>query len=150
MHRTVLVLLFSLVACHNPPRGTDATGAPTPALAIERFLGSAKAQDLQSMSTVWGSARGAARDVTDRSQLEKRELIMMCYLTHDTYRVMSEGPSQQGRRDFVVELRRGRLARSSTFTTVLGPSNRWYVEDVKLEPLTELCQNQQATPPARP
>jgi hypothetical protein len=151
VHRTAFVLLVALVACHNPPRGSDATGAPTPALAVERFLGSAKAQDLQAMSTVWGSARGAARDVTDRSQLEKRELIMMCYLTHDSYRVLSEGPSQQGRREYVVELRRGSIARSSTFSTVLGPGSRWYVEDVKLEPLTELCQNQQQAPaPSRP
>jgi hypothetical protein len=150
VHRTALALLFALVACHNTPRDTDTTGAPTPALAIERFLGSAKAQDLQAMSTVWGSARGPARDVTDRSQLEKRELIMMCYLTHDSYRVRSEGPAQQGKRAYEVELRRGTVARSTTFTTVLGPSSRWYVEDVKLEPLTELCQNQQATPAPRP
>ena len=150
MHRIAIALLFAVAACHNTPRDTATTGAPTPALAIERFLGSAKAQDLQAMSTVWGSTRGAARDVTDRSQLEKRELIMMCYLTHDTYRVRSEGPAQQGKRVYEVELRRGQVARSTTFTTVLGPSDRWYVEDVKLEPLTELCQNQQAAPQTRP
>lgn len=146
MHRTAFLLLFALAACHNTPRGTDTTGAPTAALAVERFLGSAKAQDLQAMATVWGSARGPARDVTDRSQLERRELIMMCYLTHDSYRVQSEGPAPEGKRAYVVELRRGPLARSTTITTVLGPVSRWYVEDVKLEPLTDLCQGQQNAP----
>ena len=151
MHRIALVLLFVVAtACHNPPRGSDVTGAPTSALAVERFLGSAKAQDLQAMSTVWGSVKGAARDVTDRSQLERRELIMMCYLTHDSYRVQSEGPAQEGKRAYVVELRHGAIARSTTFTTVLGPSSRWYVEDVKLEPLTDLCQGQQQAPATRP
>jgi hypothetical protein len=148
VHRTAFALLIALAACHNAPRGSDATGAPTPALAVERFLGSAKAQDLQAMSTFWGSARGAARDVTDRSQLERRELIMMCYLTHDTYKVQSEGPAQGGKRAYVVELRRGTIARSTTVITVLGPASRWYVEDVKLEPLTDLCQNQQSAAPA--
>jgi hypothetical protein len=150
VHRTALVLLIALAACHNAPRGSDVTGAPTPALAVERFLGSAKAQDLQAMSTVWGTARGAARDVTDRSQLERRELIMICYLTHDTYKVQSEGPAQQGKRAFVVELRKGPMARSTTFTTVVGPSSRWYVEEVKLEPLTDLCQGQQSGASPRP
>lgn len=150
VHRNAIVLLIALAACHNTPRDTATTGAPTAALAVERFLGSAKAQDLQAMSTVWGSERGAARDVTDRSQLEKRELIMMCYLTHDTFRVRSEGPAQGGKRAYVVELRRGPVARSTTFTTVLGPSSRWYVEDVKLEPLTDLCQGQQSSGAARP
>ena len=146
MHRTAFVLLIAVAACHNGPRGSDVTGAPTSPLAVERFLGSAKSQDLQAMSTVWGTERGAARDVTDRSQLEKRELIMMCYLTHDSYKVQSEGPAQNGRRAYIVELRRGRVARTTTVTTVAGPSSRWYVEDVKLEPLTELCQGEQSAP----
>lgn len=148
MHRTAFVLLIALAACHSGPRGSDLTGAPTSQLAVQQFLGSAKSQDLQAMATVWGTDRGAARDVTDRSQLERRELIMMCYLTHDSYRVQSEGPAQNGRRAYVVELHRGPVARSTTLTTVLGPSSRWYVEDVKLEPLTDLCQGQQATQPA--
>ena len=148
VYRTAFILLITLAACHNGPRGSDITGAPTAALAVERFLGSAKSQDLQAMSIVWGTDRGAARDVTDRSQLERRELIMMCYLTHDGYKVQSEGPAQNGRRAYVVELRRGPVSRSTTLTTVLGPSSRWYVEDVKLEPLTDLCQGQQSPRPA--
>jgi len=148
VHRTAFVLLIALAACHSGPRGSDLTGAPTSQLAVQQFLGSAKSQDLQAMATVWGTERGAARDVTDRSQLERRELIMMCYLTHDNYKVLSEGPAQNGRHAYVVELHRGSVARSTTVTTVVGPSSRWYVEDVKLEPLTDLCQGQQAPPPA--
>ncbi len=61
------------------PRG-QMTGAASPHLAVEQFMAAARAQDLQAFSAVWGSERGAARDVVDRSQLEKRELTMMCYL----------------------------------------------------------------------
>lgn len=140
-----VALVVALAACASAGRGIDATGAPTPALAVERFLHSAKAQDLQAMSTVWGTSKGPARDVVDRSQLEQRELIMMCYLTHDTFRILSEGPGLEGRRSFAVQLQRGPTARATTIVTVPGPSSRWYVESVALEPLRDLCQG--TTPP---
>lgn len=139
-------LAAGLTACGGVGRGAESTGAPTPALAVERFLGSARAQDLQAMSAVWGTAKGPARDVVDRSQLEQRELIMMCYLTHDSYQVLSEGPAVGGKRSFAVQLRRGDLSRATTIVAVPGPSNRWYVEQVALEPLRDLCQGTNPPP----
>ena len=141
MHRSVAALaLVFLAACHSGPRGgVDQPGAATPALAIERFLGAAKAQDLHGLAMAWGTDRGPARDVVDKGQIEKRELIMICYLNHDTFSVKSEAPAPAGRRAFTVELRRGALSRTSTFTTVRGPAERFYVEQVALAPLADLC-----------
>jgi hypothetical protein len=152
VHRLAALILVALVACHNAPRGgVDQPGAPTPQLAVQHFLSAAKAQDLQALAAAWGTDKGPAREVVDKSQIEKRELIMMCYLNHDTYRVRNEGPGQEGRRTFTVELNRGGLARTTTMTTVQGPAQRYYVEQVALEPLTDLCAGgvPTSTPPGR-
>ena len=152
MQRYAALVLVALVACHNGSRsGVDEPGAPTPQLAVEHFLTAAKAQNLQALAMAWGTDKGPARDVVDRSQIERRELIMMCYLNHDSYRVRSEGPAQEGRRAFIVDLNRGGLVRTTTVTTVPGPAQRYYVEQVALEPLTDLCAGgvPTSTPPGR-
>jgi len=154
VHRSVALILAALtaVACHSTPRGgVDQPGAATPQLAVQNFLAAAKAQNLQSLALAWGTDKGPARDVVDKSQIERRELIMICYLNHDTYRVRGEGPAQEGRRAYTVELTRGGLMRSTTLTTVQGPAQRYYVEQVALEPLTDLCAGgvQTSTPPGR-
>src|SRR4051812_22244397 len=87
-----ILLALAAVGCHNGPRtGVDQPGAPTPQLAVEHFLAAAKAQNLQSLAMAWGTDKGPARDVVDKTQIEKRELIMMCYLNHDTFRIRGEG-----------------------------------------------------------
>ena len=152
MARPLVVLLFvATLGCASAPRGVDQPGAPTPALAVERFMAAAKAQDLQALSVTWGTAKGPARSVVPRDQIERRELIMICYLTHDSYSVQAENPAPEGRRAFSVELRRGPIARKTTLTTVKGPSNRYYVSDVALEPLSDLCATSGTPlPSARP
>ena len=154
MHRPAALILVALtaVACHNAPRGgVDQPGAATPQLAVQNFLGAAKAQNLQSLALAWGTDKGPARDVVDKSQIERRELIMMCYLNHDTYRIRGEGPGQEGRRSFTVDLNRSGMVRTTTLTTVQGPAQRYYVEQVALEPLTDLCAGgvSTSTPPDR-
>lgn len=139
MSRFSVLLLLVTLACATAPRGVDQPGAATPALAVQRFLAAARAQDLQALSLAWGSTRGPARDVVPRDQIERRELIMICYLTHDSYTIRGENAATEGRRAFTVELRRGPVARRTTMTTVKGPANRYYVGDVALEPLSDLC-----------
>ena len=92
------------------------------------------------MSTVWGNKKGPARDAIERAELEKRELIMQCYLNHESYRVVNEAPGEAGRQLFRVSLTRGRLTRETKFTTIEGPGGRWYVEDVDLAPAADLCK----------
>jgi hypothetical protein len=124
------------------PRG-QMTGAASSNLAVEQFLAAARAQDLQAFSAVWGSERGAARDVVPRDQLEKRELTMMCYLTHDKFEISSDVAPKPGEHDYVVEITRGTQTRETKITTVQGPSDRWYVLDVQLAPLQDLCSQKQ-------
>ena len=92
------------------------------------------------MSIIWGSDKGPARDQIERQELEKRELIMQCMLTHDRFRILTEAPATGGKRVFRVELQRGSLTRATNFTSVQGPSDRWYVESADLEPVKDLCR----------
>ena len=123
--------------------GSGMTGAASPHLAVEQFMAAARAQDLQAFSAIWGSERGPARDVVERSQLEKRELTMMCYLTHDRFEIGADMTPRPGEHDYTMEVTRGNLTRETKITVVQGPSERWYVLDVKLEPLQDLCSNMQ-------
>jgi hypothetical protein len=115
------------------------TGAADPISAIRGFLGAAKQQDLQAMSAMWGSPQGAVRDQMDRAELEKRELIMMCYLKHDRYDIIGDAPNPGGTRAAIVNLTLGDITRSTTFNVVEGPASRWYVGNVDIEKLRDIC-----------
>ncbi len=145
MKRYVAVLVL-LAACStaaqqhdDTPVSANVSGADTPKQAVQAFLAAAHAQDLRAMALVWGTNDGPARDVVNHSQLEKRELIMQCYVTHDTFTVLNEAPGEKGTRVLSVSLSKGQLARQSKFTAVKGHDERWYIEDVQLEPLKDLC-----------
>jgi hypothetical protein len=138
--RSIIAFVLVLAAC-GPKNTGPLTGAPAPRTAIEQFLGAVRAQDLQAMSIIWGSEKGPARDLIERRELEKRELIMQCMLAHDRFRILNEGPGQAGKRVFRVELTRGPITRATNFTATQGPSERWYVESADLEPVKDLCRN---------
>lgn len=146
MKRIALVLL-AVVACRSTPSyGNKAgdrqlAGAASPREAVQSFLAAVKSQDLQAMSVIWGTSKGPARDQVDRAQLERRELIMQCYLGHDKFDIQSDNPSSDDTHKLGVSLTKGNITRETSFTTVRGPSDRWYVEDVPLAPVKDLCAN---------
>ena len=145
MKRIALLLLVA-VACRSTPVHTDPTtgavqltGAASPHDAVQSFLGAVKSQDLQAMSVIWGTSKGPARDQMERSQLERRELIMQCYLTHDKFDIRSDTRTGDGLHKLGVALTKGNITRETSFVTVRGPSDRWYVQDVPLDPVRDLC-----------
>ena len=135
-----LVVALALAACRNPAPGTSLTGAPAPRLAVEQFLGAVRAQDLQAMSVVWGTKDGPARDQIERTELEKREIIMQGCFDHDRFRILDESPGPSGTRIFRVEITKGDVTRTPRFTTVRGPSERWYVEDAEIAAVRDICR----------
>lgn len=141
-HCIVVLVALALAACGGGAATTSTgqlTGAANARRAVETFLGAVKAQDLQAMSSVWGTSKGPARDVVDRAQLEKRELIMQCYLSHDSFVIANDVATKADTHQLQVRLTKGRLTRETTFTAVQGPSDRWYVLDAQLEPVRDLC-----------
>ena len=126
-------------ATSSPVLSGNETGAPDAIPAIRAFLSAAKQQDIQALSAVWGDAQGPARDRIDRSEAEKRELIMVCYLKHDRYDIVGDAPNPGGTRSVVVNMTLGTLTRSANFSVVQGPARRWYVQDFDLKALQDFC-----------
>jgi hypothetical protein len=119
------------------PETSPAQG-PLPALA--EFLASVRSQDLQAMSGAWGDRDGAVRDnkKMSRQEMEQRELLLMCYFKHDSYRVIGDTPGTEGERILSVELTKGTLKRVTNFYLAKG-SDRWFVRSADIEPVRDLC-----------
>ena len=91
------------------------------------------------MSLIWGSPQGPIRDTRSREEIEQREVILMCHLKHDSYRVMSEAPATNDERALLVEVKYQNLTKVSSFFVGQGPSQRWYVFRFDVDPLREIC-----------
>lgn len=148
------IALLSVACATSPAAATStsvqpatapgsATGGATPRAAVLAFLDAGKNQDLQALSAVWGSTAGSVRDVGNipRDEMEKRELVMLCYLHHDSHQIVSEAPAPNDERVLVAQLTRGPLTRTSNFYAVAGPNGRWYVRTFDMESLTDLCRS---------
>ena len=142
--RTVLGLLLALAACRSAPptpAGGMTSGASSPEAAVENFLGAVRAGDLQAISLVWGTEKGPALSQIERTELERRALIMACFFNHDRARVLDQFPGEGKQRWFRVELKKGNLTRAPLIKTVPGPSDRWYVVDAEIEAVKDFCRN---------
>jgi hypothetical protein len=137
--------LFFLAACSSATRTAgnsgDLTGGATPQIAVEQFLRAVNAKDLQAMSTVFGTSKGPARETMDRNELEKREIILACYFSNDSSRILGDASGTQGHRDVRVELKKGSLTRQTTFYTIRGPGDRWYVDNMDIAAVRDFCGN---------
>lgn len=143
MKKLAIVLLIVAASC----RRTVAVGSPTPGQpggssprdAVAKFMASAKAQDLQAMSLIWGSPQGPIRDTRSHEEVEQREVILMCHLKHDSYRVTTETAAANAERALGVEVKYQDLTRVSSFHVGQGADKRWYVFRFDLDPLREIC-----------
>ena len=136
-HRTVAT---SAPATATRPASTGQVGATDAPGAVRAFLAAAHEQDLQAMSLIWGTQAGPVRDQMPRDEMEKRELILMRCLQHDTYQIVTDSPATSGTRVLAVQLKRKDKTQSTNFTTVQGPSNRWFVAKFNLEDMGTFCQ----------
>ncbi len=140
MKKLILLAVIVAACSRGPGPGSELTGAVAPRRAVEEFMGAVKSQDLQAMSVVWGTEQGPARDHLDRVELEKREIIMTGCYAHDRFRVLGETPSTGGRRMVRVEIVRANKTKTPNFTTVKGPSDRWYVLDADFDTMRDFCK----------
>ena len=143
---TAVALMLVLSACRSGSRaGTPAgvVGAIGPKQAAEQFLASIRREDVQATSIIWGSSKGPARElIRDRNELEKRILVMQCNLNHDSFRIVSDVPSDGVKRNLKVELRRGPLVAQTMMVATPGPNQRWFIENTDLAPMRGFCSNQ--------
>ncbi|MEO7823750.1 MAG: hypothetical protein ABIS15_09130 [Gemmatimonadaceae bacterium] len=135
-----VVLLSACSSTQQAPSG-QVTGAVSPRLAVEQFLKAAKATDIQAMSNVFGTKAGPARGTMDRTELEKRQVILACFFTHDSYRILGEADGIGGHREVRVELKKGNVTRQPMFYTIQGPAQRWYVDNMDIASVRDFCGN---------
>jgi hypothetical protein len=116
-------------------------GGAGPRPALDAFLSAVRAQDLQALSNAWGDKDGPVRDSKriGRDEVERRELLLMCFFRNDKYRVLSESPAANGERVMQVELTKGTLTRTTNFYAVQG-GDRWFIRTADVEPVRDLCQ----------
>ncbi len=112
-----------------PERG-NVTGAASARDAVNQFMGAVKAEDLQALGAIWGTKNGPARDQMDVKILQERELIMLCYLKHDTYTVLGDAPSLNRDRVFAVEITYGKIRHTGQFAVGPASNGRYYVFSV--------------------
>ncbi|MFI5257294.1 MAG: hypothetical protein ACHQRK_08535 [Gemmatimonadales bacterium] len=147
MRKLLMGLLVAAAACTtrtttiptpSPATAPAAQSAPRPTL--DTFLAAVKAQDLQAMSNVWGDKDGSVRasGKMGREEIERREIILMCYFRHDRYRVLDDKPGVDNERVLQVELTKGNLSRTTNFYLATD-GTRWYVRSADLEPIRDLC-----------
>ncbi len=152
MKKLSIALLLVVAACRTggarsepairpagAPFGSVTGGATTPRGAIAGFLAAVRSEDLQALARIWGTGTGPAVNTIPRDELEKRELIMMCFLRHDRYSLVSDASATAGQRRIEVELEQGMLIRRSAFIVVPGSDKKWYVQSFDMEPLRDFC-----------
>jgi hypothetical protein len=108
----------------------NVTGAATGPAAIEAFMAAIKAQDLQALGAIWGTPNGPARDRMSSDVLQERELTMICYLHHDSYTVLSNAPTMDGRRTYAVQVKYKGLQHTGQFDVGKATDGRYYVISV--------------------
>ena len=115
------------------------TGADDAQTAVRAFMTAAKRTDLQAIGGLWGDTDGLARERFSREELEKRELVMMRCLRHDTYEIVGDAPALNGSRAMVVQVNYGDVSVSTDMHVVRGAGGRWYVRDLSLPKLQDIC-----------
>ena len=143
MRKWALLVVVAVGCSRNPGMGSSMTGAVSSSAAATMFVNAAKAQDLQAMGAVWGTKDGAARDNMERSVLDSRLIILQpCYVA-DRAQILDEqiGTTATERR-VRLQLTRGTRTKTLTFTSVRGPSNRWYVKETDYESVqADFCRS---------
>lgn len=131
--KRIALLLVLVAACKTVAvRDPNMTGAATPRATVDRFLAAARAQDMQALGADFGDEKGPVRDRESREVTEKRMLIMLQCLRHDKAVISEPARGEGGRQLFSIDFTQGSNKATVQFTTIKGPSDRWYVEKFEI------------------
>jgi hypothetical protein len=116
------------------------TGAATARGAITEFMAAIKDQDLQALGAIWGDKDGPARDRFSQDDLQKRELIMFCYLKHDSFAVLGDAPSLNANRTYAVQVKSGPITHTAQMVVTRTSNGRYYVQSVpNIQVFEDVC-----------
>ena len=136
----VSVLAMLLAACSTGIQApATGAGAPVPTSAVERFLQLAEEGDYLQMGWYFGTSEGPVLDRDEPSEVEKRMYALATVLQNDGF-VVGPPTAVPGRigtaQGFTVRLQRQGRTLAVPFVTVRGPAERWLVESVDLQAIT--------------
>jgi hypothetical protein len=137
-----LALVLLLAGCGpRIPSPIGGPGGPAAAGAVERFLQLANERQYVQMGWVFGNAQGAVIQSWPLPEVEQRMYALARVLEHDSFVVgpATPVPGRIGAAErFQVQLRAGNRQYQVPFTAVRGPNQRWYVEQVAVEAITNV------------
>lgn len=133
-------IALALAACGSVSQGTVPAGqAPGPALTVERFLQSANANDLETMTELFGTSRRTIDQLDGRTMAERRMYVLASLLRHDDFSFVRQ-ESMPGRiydaAVIHVQLRKDDTVAVVPFTVVRKDAGGWIIEQIDLEPVT--------------
>ena len=118
---------------------TPASQSPGPALALERFLRAANANDLETMTELFGTTDRTIVELEGQTRAQQRMMVLASLLRHDDWSIQAQR-SVPGRiidaTELLVELQRGERVVDVPFLVVRTDDGGWVVERIELEPLT--------------
>ncbi|MFW5947532.1 MAG: hypothetical protein ACOCUW_03480 [Gemmatimonadota bacterium] len=142
--RNSLFLIFVLAlatACGggNPEPATPASQAPGPALVVERFLQAANANDLGTMTDLFGTRDRTIAELDGRQQAEERMYVLASLLRHEDWEIQGQR-TVPGRTldatELMVRLQKENSAPVVPFLVVRRSDGGWIIERIDVEPLT--------------
>ncbi len=135
----VLLLLLGTGCGRSVPPPKSTPGAPAATEAVERFLRLAAARDYVEMGWIFGTRQGPIIQRDPPPEVERRMFALAQVLEYQRFEIGGESPIPGSVGSSVrVDVRlqnRGRTY-DVPFTTVRGPNDRWFVEQVALEAIT--------------
>ena len=141
-YRDVLVLVLLAAACGGAPERsrTPASESPGPALVVERFLRAANANDLATMTRLFGSHRQTIVELEGQTRAEERMYVLASLLRHDDWSIQGQNrvPGRlMDATELRVRLRQGDEGIVVPFLVVRRRDGGWIIERIDLQPLTQ-------------
>lgn len=142
--QTVSLVLAALLlaACGggpSPGQPRDAVGLPGAQLVVERFLQAANANDLPTMTRLFGTARKPIDELEPETTAHRRMYVLASLLRHDDFAIQGQRVVP-GRMDDATEvlvmIRRGQRQTMVPHLVVRRDGGGWIIERIDVERLT--------------
>ena len=118
---------------------TPAAQSQEPALLVERFLRAANANDLETMTRLFGTPRQTIVEREGRMRAERRMYVLASILRHRDYSIVGK-QTVPGRMLDAIELQVRIETEDETatvpFLVVRSNDGGWIIEQIGIEPLT--------------
>ncbi len=135
-----VALVAMAAACGGGARAEPALDSPGPALVVERFLQAANANDLETMTQLFGSSTRTIDQLDGRTKAQRRMHVLATLLRHDDYRILSQSAVPGRLREATelqVQLRQGDRDVVVPHLVVRRKSGGWIIERIEIERLTQ-------------